>query len=126
MSATPAREANEAWAEQLLAGASATDGNPHDVITNLLGMVESLREENEQLQGALTSRVVIEQAKGVLAERLGIDPEDAFVLLRRAARSSRMKLHPLAAEVVRCRETPPAIRDVLERWERRLDPAHES
>ena len=104
------------------ASVAHASGQPLDVITNLLGMVESLRSENEQLQGALTSRVAIEQAKGILAERLEIGPEDAFILLRRAARSSRMKLHHLAGEVVASRETPPEIRLVLERWERRLDP----
>ncbi len=99
------------------------DSQPPDVIANLAGTVESLRTENEQLQGALTSRVAIEQAKGMLAERLDIGPEEAFILLRRAARSSRMKLNELAGEVVASRETPEAIRVVLERWEQRLDPS---
>ena len=62
-------------------------------------------------------------AKGVLAERLAIGPEDAFILLRRSARSSRVKLHDLAAAVIASRETPPQIRLVLERWEQRLDPS---
>jgi AmiR/NasT family two-component response regulator len=96
---------------------------PPDVIADLVGTLESLRTENEQLKGALTSRVAIEQAKGVLAERLAIGPEDAFILLRRSARSSRVKLHELAAAVVASRETPPEIRLVLERWEQRLDPS---
>jgi AmiR/NasT family two-component response regulator len=39
-----------------------------------------------QLQRALNSRVIIEQAKGVLAERLRVTPEEAFVMLRRYAR----------------------------------------
>ena len=119
MSAEAARQnGNERWAAQLL----AADGEPLDVITNLLDMVELLRTENEQLKGALTSRIAIEQAKGVLGERLGIGTEEAFVLLRRAARSSRMKLHDLAASVVAERDTPPAIRSLLEGWEERFAP----
>lgn len=100
-----------------------TGGQPQDAIASLVATVESLRRENEQLRGALTSRVAIEQAKGVLAERLDIGPEEAFILLRRAARSSRMKLRDLAGEVVVSRETPTEIRLVLERWEQRLDAA---
>jgi AmiR/NasT family two-component response regulator len=106
-----------------LSAPAARADQPRDVIANLVGTLEALRSENEQLRGALTSRIAIEQAKGVLAERLAIGPEDAFILLRRSARSSRVKLHDLAAAVVASRETPPEIRLVLERWEQRLDPA---
>ena len=102
---------------------AARADRPRDVIANLVGTLEALRSENEQLKGALISRVAIEQAKGILAERLAIGPEDAFILLRRSARSSRVKLHDLAAAVVASRETPPEIRQVLERWEQRLDPS---
>src|ERR1700685_471279 len=52
-----------------------------------------------QLQAALTSRVVIEQAKGVLAERLQISTDDAFAVLRTAARSRNRLLSDLAREV---------------------------
>jgi GAF domain-containing protein len=55
---------------------------------------------NEQLQTALNSRVVIEQAKGKLAERLGIDVNQAFTLLRDQARSSNQRLSDLARAFV--------------------------
>ncbi|MGH9091953.1 MAG: ANTAR domain-containing protein, partial [Acidimicrobiales bacterium] len=54
----------------------------------------------EQLQGALDSRVAIEQAKGVLAERLAVPVEDAFSLMRRHARNHRRRLDTVAREVV--------------------------
>jgi len=51
---------------------------------------------NEQLQAALNSRVVIEQAKGKLAERLGLDMDQAFNVLRDRARASNLRLSDLA------------------------------
>jgi len=64
------------------------------------GPVAFLLERTIQLQAALDSRVVIEQAKGILAERHSIDPEAAFEQMRREARSRRMRLHTLAAGIV--------------------------
>jgi GAF domain-containing protein len=55
---------------------------------------------NEQLQTALNSRVVIEQAKGKLAERLGIDVNQAFTLLRTQARDQNQRLSDLARAFV--------------------------
>lgn len=52
------------------------------------------------LQRALDSRVLIEQAKGVVHERHGIDLEDAYRALRREARSSNRKLHDVCRDVV--------------------------
>jgi len=55
---------------------------------------------NEQLQTALNSRVVIEQAKGKLAERLGLDMDQAFSLLRKYARTRNLRLSDLAQAVI--------------------------
>ncbi len=54
----------------------------------------------EQLQTALNSRVVIEQAKGILAERLQVTLDQAFVLLRQGARSHNRRLSDLAYAIV--------------------------
>jgi GAF domain-containing protein len=58
---------------------------------------------NEQLQAALDSRVVIEQAKGVLAAHLGVEVEEAFHLMRQRSRSERRRLIVVATEVVAAR-----------------------
>jgi GAF domain-containing protein len=50
----------------------------------------------EQLQAALNSRVMIEQAKGKLAERLGLDMDTAFATLRHYARDRNLRLSELA------------------------------
>jgi transcriptional regulator with GAF, ATPase, and Fis domain len=54
----------------------------------------------EQLQTALNSRVVIEQAKGLIAERLSVDMQAAFTALRGYARSHNLKLSDLARAVI--------------------------
>ena len=55
---------------------------------------------NAQLQHALTSRVVIEQAKGVLAQQGGLEMPDAFLVLRRYARDHNLGLTELAQRLV--------------------------
>jgi len=55
---------------------------------------------NEQLQTALNSRGIIEQAKGKLAERLGLDMDQAFNLLRDQARACNRRLSDLAQEFI--------------------------
>jgi transcriptional regulator with GAF, ATPase, and Fis domain len=54
----------------------------------------------DQLRTALNSRILIEQAKGVLAERLQLDMDQAFRLLRDSARSNNRRLSDLALAIV--------------------------
>lgn len=54
----------------------------------------------EQLQTALTSRIVVEQAKGILAERHGIDLDTAFSALRAHARAHNQRLADLARHII--------------------------
>jgi GAF domain-containing protein len=54
----------------------------------------------EQLQGALNSRVVIEQAKGALAQLRGVSVDEAFALLRGYARRNGRRLSEVAQAVV--------------------------
>jgi AmiR/NasT family two-component response regulator len=55
---------------------------------------------NEQLSAALTSRVVIEQAKGVICERAGVDVTEAFARLRRYARNHNLRLTDVAQAAI--------------------------
>jgi GAF domain-containing protein len=74
-----------------------------DVATIGLIQERSLHQHDvlvDQLQTALDSRVIIEQAKGVIAERHGIDPGAAFALLRGYARNHGQRLTELAATVI--------------------------
>jgi hypothetical protein len=74
-----------------------------DVATIGILHERALRRQEDvvaQLQGALNSRVMIEQAKGVLAERLGISVDEAFGLIRAHSRERNQKLRDVAADVV--------------------------
>jgi hypothetical protein len=93
-----------------------TDGSSHgsETVTRLSTRLAVLEIENEQLRTALETRIVLEQAKGILSERFRIDLEDAFQLLRRSARTSRRELHAIAAAVTCSRETPTDVLAVLD------------
>jgi GAF domain-containing protein len=64
---------------------------------------------NDQLTHALNSRVVIEQAKGMVAERLGFDMERSFTALRNHARSHNHRLADLAEAVIDGSVLPSAL-----------------
>lgn len=55
---------------------------------------------NEQLNNALNTRIVIEQAKGMVAERKGLDMARAFATLRTHARNHNLRLSDVAADVI--------------------------
>lgn len=75
----------------------------------------SQRDVTAQLQRALNSRVVIEQAKGVLAERGGLDMSTAFDRLRDHARRHHLRLTDLAGDVVSRRVDRHVLREIIGR-----------
>lgn len=85
-----------------------------DVATIGLLQARALRQQTDlaaQLQHALTSRVIIEQAKGVTGERLGLGMDDAFNTLRRYARSKNLRITDLASAVVDGSFDPASLRE---------------
>jgi transcriptional regulator with GAF, ATPase, and Fis domain len=74
-----------------------------DIATISILQERALREARvlaEQLQSALNSRVVVEQAKGVLAERAQMNVDDAFHMLRGYARNHNCRLRDVAEDVI--------------------------
>ncbi|MFL6019027.1 MAG: ANTAR domain-containing protein [Gaiellaceae bacterium] len=84
----------------------------------LAAALEAAEVQIEQLETALRSRIVIEQAKGILRERFGWTVEEAFEVLRYGARSSRSSIHALAEQVVESSDTPLAITVAIARSSR--------
>ena len=63
-------------------------------------LLESREALARQLERAMASRAVIEQAKGIIMARTGCSAEEAFAVLARRSQNANRKLHDLAAEVV--------------------------
>lgn len=73
----------------------------------------SIRQQEvlaQQLQSALNTRVTIEQAKGVVAERQGVSMSEAFEYLRSTARASRRPIAEVAVETVTGQGSVAALR----------------
>ncbi len=64
---------------------------------------------NQQLQHVLNSRIVIEQAKGMVAERAGLDIGQAFAALRNHARNHNLRLADVAEAVIGGALAPSAL-----------------
>ena len=82
----------------------ASDEEWHALVAALMHEVlahSETRTTAGQLQEALSSRVIIEQAKGMLAVTEGCLPDEAFELMRGVARASNRRVHDVASEVVR-------------------------
>jgi hypothetical protein len=94
--------------------ASGTIDDASAAIGRLLAVTGATMERRAQLEGALRSRVAIEQAKGIVAERHSVDVEEAFRILRRAARTNRVKLHELVQRVRPGESDPPELARELE------------
>jgi hypothetical protein len=90
----PDREARRAARTAAAAPAESPECDPRDE------EIETLRRTVGQLEHALAARVSIERAIGVLAERHGTTPREAFEELRRRARSLGRPAQELAAEVL--------------------------
>lgn len=79
-----------------------------DVATITLLQERAARESallNEQLKHALNSRILIEQAKGVIAHTSNVDMDAAFALLRNYARSNNKTLYETAEKIINRRIT---------------------
>jgi len=88
-----------AWSEEEV-GAAQVLAEMATVYVVMVSQLRSAEQLAAQLQHALDSRVVIEQAKGVLARAHEVDVSGAFERLRRHARNNHRNLHDVAAEVV--------------------------
>lgn len=84
-------------------------------LRRLMSVTEASFEQRAQLERALKTRIVVEQAKGVLAERFRVRPDEAYELLRGTARFRQMSVHDLARDVVENSNTPAAILAYVQR-----------
>jgi GAF domain-containing protein len=96
---TVVRRPDRPWQTHEVESVMAYGGVLADLL-RLAGESETRAQVIAQLEHALRHRVTIEQAKGILMEREGLDPAAAFDRLRTAARAARRRVGEVAAEVV--------------------------
>jgi hypothetical protein len=71
-----------------------------------VGVALAASQNVEQLEMAISNRTVIGRAEGILMERFGIPPDQAFAVLRRVSQRRNVKLNRVAHDLVRTGETP--------------------
>jgi GAF domain-containing protein len=99
-----ARQADAFDAE---ARAAATGFGPYAAVAaGNLHAYQSARDMADNLQAALETRAVIDQAKGVLIERYKLTPDQAFQRLAQASMHANRKVRDIADELVRTGELP--------------------
>lgn len=87
------------WSEESISAGEVLGDIAAAYVLNASELAQSQRTA-EQLQTALDSRVIIEQAKGRLGGELGIDPDEAYDLIRRFARSNHATVKATCEDVL--------------------------
>ena len=87
------------WSSEDLAAAQLMADMASSYIINAQEIL-SAKTLARQLQHALDSRILIEQAKGMLAQRMKTSPNEAFRRLREYSRSHQLKIHDVARAIV--------------------------
>ena len=87
------------WSEEECAAAQLVADVAAGYLVNRR-LLDQAEQTAAQLQHALDSRIVVEQAKGILAERYRLAPDEAFDILRAYTRSARRKLQDVANGVI--------------------------
>ena len=87
------------WSEDDLNAAQVLSSVATSYLVNS-SKVRQLEQLTEQLQHALTARVIIEQAKGVVATRDGVSVDQAFHRIRRHARRHNTTIRTVAEAIV--------------------------
>ena len=92
---------------------AAADGTSAEPLEALAALVAKLRAELTGVRTAMRNRAVIEQAKGVLVERLAVTPDQGFDHLVRLSQRTNIKLIEVSAAIVGTTAPDPNAADVV-------------
>lgn len=84
----------------------ADDINNGHALAAHVAVALAASQNAENLELAITNRTMIGRAEGILMERFGLSPDQAFAVLRRVSQGRNVKLNRVAEELVRTGETP--------------------